>query len=40
MLFSKEINKQENVNHLLLTKTGILKTWKVQFFGKKFEKIH
>ena len=36
MFFSKEINGQRNVEHLLLRKTDVLKFfWKSKFFGKK-----
>ena len=36
MLFSKEINGQRNVKHLLLIKTDVIKKWpKIKFLGNK-----
>ena len=36
MFFSKEINRQRDVKHLLLRKTDVLKIcWTSKFFGKK-----
>ena len=36
MLFSKEINGQRNIKHLLLIKTDVIKNWpKIKFLGNK-----
>ena len=35
MFFSKEINKQRNVKHLLLRKTDVLKTWRISKLLRK-----
>ena len=32
MFFSKEINRLRNVKHLLLRKTGVLRTYRKNFF--------
>ena len=40
MFFSKEINRQKNVKHLLLNQTFSTHVGKINFSERKFEEMH